>query len=126
MVKINKKKLGVYLFALMIVLLILYNLEWGGSEEEKAFAQCLRDNGAVFYGAYWCSHCIQQKSDLGNSKNIPYVECSLPNRAGQNDICNNAGIESYPTWEFSDGERLVGFLSKEVLSEKTGCIFNSD
>jgi thiol-disulfide isomerase/thioredoxin len=25
------------------------------------FAKCLTDNGAKFYGAFWCPHCQAQK-----------------------------------------------------------------
>ena len=26
------------------------------------FAQCLKDKGATFYGAFWCPHCKAQKA----------------------------------------------------------------
>jgi hypothetical protein len=29
------------------------------------FAQCLSDKGAVFYGAFWCTHCKSQKQMFG-------------------------------------------------------------
>ena len=28
-------------------------------------AQCLTDKGAKFYGAFWCSHCQEQKAEFG-------------------------------------------------------------
>lgn len=85
------------------------------------FAQCLADAGAKFYGAYWCPHCQNQKKSLGNSKNIPYVECSTPNGQGQLPICTDAGITGYPTWVFADGSRLDGERTLEELAEKTSC-----
>ena len=39
-----------------------------------AFAVCLKDKGAVFYGAFWCSHCQANKKMFGTSeKLLPYV-----------------------------------------------------
>src|SRR3989344_3569664 len=31
------------------------------------FAQCLTDNGAKMFGAYWCPHCSDQKKMFGSS-----------------------------------------------------------
>ncbi|MAG20357.1 hypothetical protein CL618_02905 [archaeon] len=86
------------------------------------FAKCLTDNKAKLYGAYWCSHCIDQKNTFGKSfKYITYIECSLPNNAGQNARCKEENIQSYPTWEFKDKSRITGELSFEELSKKTNC-----
>ena len=94
----------------------------GTNGKYDEFAQCTNDNGAKFFGAYWCAACSQQKSLFGASiKNVNYVECSLPDRGGQNDLCNNARIDTYPTWEFADGSRQQGIVSMERLSEKSGC-----
>ncbi|MBU2503556.1 MAG: hypothetical protein KJ879_00680 [Nanoarchaeota archaeon] len=113
--------------SIIILALILFSVYWfmGNQEKHDVFAQCLNDAGAEMYATYWCPACAQQKSVLGNSKNIPYVECSLPNRGGQNEVCNNAGIEAYPTWIFEDGSRVTGVTSKEILGEKTDCSFGS-
>jgi len=74
------------------------------------------------YGAYWCSHCANQKALFGSSmKYVTYVECSLPDKSGQTEICRRANIESYPTWEFKDGTRLSGEIPLATLAEKTGC-----
>lgn len=86
------------------------------------FASCLSENGVKMYGAYWCPHCNDQKNMFGSSwDNINYVECSLPNRAGQTSQCTQAGIEAYPTWEFNDGSRIEGAMSMNQLSQKAGC-----
>jgi len=90
--------------------------------ELDSFAQCLEDQGATFYGAYWCPACNQQKTMFGRSQDLlPYEECSLPNRGGRNELCTGLGIEGYPTWEFPDGERVTGVVSLEELSRKTSC-----
>jgi len=85
------------------------------------FAQCLDDSGATFYGAFWCPHCNDQKRMFENSAEIPYVECSTPNRQNQTQICIEKEITGYPTWILADGERLDGVQELETLSEKTGC-----
>jgi thiol-disulfide isomerase/thioredoxin len=91
------------------------------------FAQCLTDSGAKMFGAYWCPHCKDQKAMFENSwKYVDYIECSLPNNAGQTKTCIDAKIDGYPTWEFEDGSRLSGALSFEKLSELTGCNINSE
>jgi len=93
------------------------------SGQYDEFAQCITDSGALFYGAFWCSHCQAQKKVFGSSaKLLPYIECSPANGQGQFQVCSDANIEGYPTWEFADGSRLSGELSFEVLSEKTGCV----
>ncbi|MEK7623836.1 MAG: hypothetical protein AAB408_04195 [Patescibacteria group bacterium] len=85
-------------------------------------AQCIKDSGAVFYGAFWCPHCQSQKKSFGRSeKYLPYVECSTPNGQGQTVACIEKKIESYPTWTFADGSTETGALSIERLAEKTGC-----
>ncbi|MFZ2886421.1 MAG: hypothetical protein WA021_01230 [Minisyncoccia bacterium] len=85
-------------------------------------AQCLKDKGAVFYGAFWCPHCQEQKKLFGNSADLlPYVECSNPDGQSQTQICIDKEIQSYPTWEFSDGSRLTGEQQPAALAEKTGC-----
>lgn len=85
------------------------------------FALCLKDKGAVFYGTFWCSHCQSQKKLLGESKNLPYVECSTPTGTDQTQICKDKKIEGYPTWIFADGAIQSGELSLGQLSQKTGC-----
>ena len=87
-----------------------------------AFAQCLTDNGVKEYGAYWCPNCQEQKKEFGNSfKYVNYEECALPGGQGQTPECDAAGIQSYPTWEFADGSRVVGLQALRQLSEKSGC-----
>jgi len=120
----KKVKNSVYI---IIVLLILIGVGYfiGSSifspGKYDTFAQCINDSGAKFYGAYWCPHCNDQKALFGKSaKKLPYIECSLPNRGGQNALCNEINIESYPTWIFPDGSRS-NFLTLTQLSEKTGC-----
>jgi thiol-disulfide isomerase/thioredoxin len=88
------------------------------------FAQCLKDKGTIFYGAFWCPHCQAQKAEFGNSaKLLPYVECSTPDGQGQTQVCKDAGIVEYPTWQFnaSTTDRITGDVTLATLAEKTSC-----
>lgn len=120
-------KRGVTIFWGVIVALIVIGI--GGSfyvstlpGKLDTFAQCLKDRGAVFYGAFWCPHCANTKKLFGRSeKLLPYVECSTPNGQEQLQICKDKEIMTYPTWEFADGSRLTGERTLQELAEKTGC-----
>ncbi len=91
------------------------------------FAVCLGEKGATFYGTYWCPYCNEQKKLFGKSSSkIPYVECSLPGGKGQTQVCKDAGIKAYPTWEFANGERQTGVIKLDELAEKTGCELPQD
>lgn len=127
MKKIKKRRKQIIL-QLLIAIIITGLVWWMVSYQSTPgkydiFAQCLKDEGAIFYGTFWCSHCQNQKAMFGKSaKLLPYVECSTPNGQGQLQICKDQNIAGYPTWEFTDGSRDGGELSLTYLSEKTGCI----
>jgi hypothetical protein len=88
-----------------------------------SFAQCLADEGAVFYGAFWCEHCQTQKEIFGKSafSKLTYVECSTPDGEGQTQVCQDEDIQGYPTWKFADGSVESQVMNSTNLSEKTGC-----
>ena len=99
----------------------VYAISTPGNYDE--FAQCLKDKGAIFYGAFWCPHCKAQKAMFGKSvSKLPYVECSNPDGQSQTQICIDKGITSYPTWVFADGSRLSGEIPLATLAEKTSCV----
>ncbi len=109
------------IIAAVIVVMSLVVGSANTSTKYDSFAQCIKDKGVKFYGAFWCPHCQAQKAAFGGSvKYLPYVECSNADKT-QNATCNAAGIESYPTWEFPDGTRATGEQSMQVLADKTGC-----
>jgi hypothetical protein len=108
--------------AVLAILTVLWFAEDSTPGDYDGFAQCLTQANATFYGTYWCSHCAEQKKDFGKSlEYVNYVECSLPNGAGQTQVCTDAGIRGYPTWIFDDGTKMPGRLSFEQLSTLTGC-----
>jgi thiol-disulfide isomerase/thioredoxin len=89
----------------------------------KEFAKCITDSGAKFYGATWCPHCQNQKREFGEAIDlIPYIECATENMRKQAKVCQEAKIESYPTWDFPDGERVLGEIDFRTIAEHTGCI----
>jgi hypothetical protein len=86
------------------------------------FAQCLKAKGARMYGAWWCPHCQEQKEMFGFAfQYVNYTECSPEGLKTMNDVCKQAGIKGYPTWQFPDGSRTEGPQLLSVLGEKTGC-----
>ncbi|MEK7140628.1 MAG: thioredoxin domain-containing protein [Patescibacteria group bacterium] len=86
------------------------------------FTQCLKDKGAIFYGAFWCPHCQAQKKLFGSSaKFLPYVECSTLDGKAQLPECTEKNITGYPTWEFADGSRMSGEVPLADLAAKTAC-----
>ena len=97
-----------------------------GPGKYDTFATCLKDKGALFYGAFWCPHCQAQKKLFGSSaKLLPYVECSTADASGQLPICIEKKIESYPTWILADGTRIPtensAGVTLETLAAKTSC-----
>jgi hypothetical protein len=112
---------------LAVAVLFIAGMVWlvrtpGKPGQYDQFATCIKDSGATFFGAFWCPHCRNQKAMFGSSaKLLPYKECSTPDGKGQLPVCNDAGVESYPTWQFPDGTREVGEVPLERLSELTNC-----
>jgi len=121
------KKWGIFLVIALLIFGAAYGYSWWQNQPGKYddFAQCLTDNGVKMYGAYWCPHCLDQKKEFGNSwQYVDYIECSLPNNGGQTQVCDDAGIEGYPTWELGDGTQLSGVQTFETLAEKSGCVLS--
>ncbi len=88
-----------------------------GSGFEVALARHLRDKGAVMYGAYWCPHCQEQKAIFGDAaKDLPYVECDPNGVNARPDLCEKAGVKSFPTWVLG-GNRREGVQSLQALAD---------
>ena len=121
-------KRGVLVFWLIIIVIIVAGV--GASVFVKArpgqldtFAQCLKDKGVIFYGAFWCPHCQATKAMFGSSARLlPYVECSTPNGQDQLQICKDKGIQQYPTWTFPGTTTVMtGEHTLQELSAASGC-----
>ncbi|HYF10309.1 MAG TPA: hypothetical protein VD967_01735 [Candidatus Paceibacterota bacterium] len=104
-------------------LLAWYVIDARTPGEYDELALCLAEKDVTFYGAFWCQHCAKQKQLFGrkSAKLLPYVECSTPDSKGQLQVCKDAGIMGYPTWQFADGTRDARVLTPAILAEKTGC-----
>lgn len=120
-----KKEIAIIILVLVVILggaVLLNKKNTGQPGKYDAFATCLKDQGAIFYGAFWCPHCKAQKDLFGDSvKYLPYVECSTPDSQSQTPICAQKGIQSYPTWIFTNGDKLSGEVPLADLAAKTGC-----
>lgn len=117
MKNITKILLSIVVIAFALSVIFFVQKKESAVSQLDIFAKCLSEKGAIMYGADWCSHCQNQKEKFGASfQYISYVEC--PNNPKQ---CLDAGAESYPTWTFQDGKRLVGDRGLSELSEVSGC-----
>ncbi|XVF59858.1 hypothetical protein PTKIN_Ptkin07bG0309500 [Pterospermum kingtungense] len=89
-----------------------------------SLARHLHSIGAKMYGAFWCSHCLEQKQMFGReaSKLLDYVEC-FPDgfKTGTKMVkaCADANIEGFPTWVIN-GQVLSGELELKELAEVSG------
>lgn len=86
---------------------------------EIALARHLRETGAKMYGAWWCPHCHDQKQFFGKAaaQELNYVECAVPGDPRQQvQVCQTAGVNSYPTWEVN-GQLYPGVKSLEELAD---------
>ena len=108
-----------YLFIVIAVVGVLAYWLTRTPKESKnydQFAQCLAEKKLTMYGAYWCSHCQNEKKAFGDSfKYVPYIECTQ-----QTKLCLDKGIEGYPTW-IINGVKVPGEQKLETLSRITGC-----
>ncbi|MDO8575694.1 MAG: protein disulfide isomerase family protein [bacterium] len=121
-------KRGVLIFWLIIVALIVAGIGMSlvvrsSPSKLDPFAQCLKDKGVVFYGAFWCPHCQATKKMFGTAARLlPYVECSTPDGKEQLQICKDKDIKSYPTWTFPNSTTtLTGERTLQELSDASGC-----
>ena len=74
------------------------------------FAKCLKENGAVMYGADFCQYTKGQRAMFGKSmKHINYQE-----------FTEGEDITVTPTWIIK-GERIENAQSFEALAKLTGC-----
>lgn len=108
----------------IVIVLIIFSLGDDRNPALEDFAKCLARQGAVMYGADWCSHCENQKKVFGAAfKFIPYIEC--PDNP---ELCLEESINGFPTWIFPaspaggpDGKKLEGEQSLENLAAQSGC-----
>jgi hypothetical protein len=88
--------------------------------EQKALSAHLRAKGAIFYGAWWCPACFQQKNLFGKEggNSLPYVECDKTEDGRAR--CMAANIRAFPTWDLAGKERREGVQTIEELKIWSG------
>ncbi len=89
------------------------------SKEAMVLAKQLNGLNAKMYGAYWCSHCYEQKEVFGKeafSKYLEYVECSKDGVNSQAPLCKAKELPGYPTWEIN-GKLYPGQQELDELEE---------
>lgn len=91
------------------------------SPAKLALAEHLTAQGAVIYTAYWCPHCHEQKELFGKqaTEKLTVVECAPDGANGQPKLCQQKGIDGFPTWEI-DGQLDSGVKSLEQLAKLSG------
>lgn len=128
----NGVKKGMLVFWIILLVIVVIGVGSSffvnrGPGQLDPFTQCLKDKGAIFYGAFWCSHCQATKKLFGKSAPLlPYVECSTPDGQNQTQICKDKQISGYPTWIFADGSILTGERTLQELADKTSCELPKD
>lgn len=69
----------------------------------------LKSKNSKMYGAFWCTHCYDQKQRFGKKafSMLTYIECDKNGVDSQFQLCRDKRIPGYPTWEI-DGELFPG------------------
>ncbi|OAE24631.1 hypothetical protein AXG93_4080s1110 [Marchantia polymorpha subsp. ruderalis] len=94
------------------------------TSKEISLAKHLQSIGAKMYGAFWCSHCYEQKQMFGREamKFVDYVECYPEGyRKGVQlaKACDAANIQGFPTWIIK-GQTYSGEQDFEGLAKASG------
>jgi glutaredoxin len=84
------------------------------NQEQLQLAKALKRIGAIFYGAWWCTHCFHQKNLFGTEagRELPYVECDKTDEGRER--CRKAGVKAFPTWILG-GKRNEGVMNLKEL-----------
>ncbi len=112
------------LIASVLLVWVIWSYTWQVKKPTvniQAFAQCLATKKVTMYGAYWCSHCQNQKALFGDAfKYVPYVECTENEK-----LCTSKGVQGFPTWIVTDANgvetKLEGEQTFDDLSRASGC-----
>ena len=90
------------------------------SDAALSLVKKLNRVNAKMYGAFWCSHCLEQKEVFGKEamENFPYVECFPAGwKKGTKEAaaCESNDIRGFPTW-IINGEKIEGGQTLEDLA----------
>jgi len=86
-----------------------------------ALAQHLQQGGAKMYEAYWCSVCRWQEKQFGPEAYayVATIECDPRGKNAQPELCRQAKIRAFPTWEIN-GQFYRGGMQLEQLANLSG------
>ncbi|XP_057759920.1 thiol-disulfide oxidoreductase LTO1 isoform X2 [Arachis stenosperma] len=89
-----------------------------------SLAKHLHSIGAKMYGAFWCSHCLEQKEMFGREavKELDIVECYPEGfRPGtvMNKACVDAKVDGFPMWVIN-GQVVSGEVELSELARVSG------
>lgn len=91
-------------------------------DPKVALAMHLKNSNAKMYGTYWCSVCEWQREQFGKEafSQITYVECDPHGQNPQPDLCNQARVSAYPTWEINGQVQSPGGYPLQELADISG------
>ena len=92
------------------------------TQYSRELAKYLKESGAKMYGAFWCSHCLDQKEEFGKDTELPYVECFPEGWQKGTEIakvCADAKVKGFPTWVIN-GKTVEGDKTLEELAKESG------
>lgn len=85
-------------------------------QDSLRIATKLATKDTKMYGAFWCTHCYDQKQRFGKKAfgMLKYVECDKNGKNSQAQLCRDKRIPGYPTWEIN-GELFPGEIELSEL-----------
>lgn len=87
---------------------------------KASLVKYLNSQGAKMYGTYWCPYCTRQKEMFGDTiHQLQVIECDPKGQNAQPNVCIDANVSSYPTWEIN-GKLYRGMRSLEELAVISG------
>ena len=97
------------------------------SSSSISLAKHLTSIGAVQYSAYWCPHCHDQKELFGKEavSELRLVECAPNGKNSKTKLCEDKGINSFPSWEINGGID-PGVKSLEELADLSNYLGDRD
>ena len=83
------------------------------TQDKIALAKHMSSRGIVMYSAFWCPHCHEQKEMFGKqaSSELEIIECAEDGQNSQRSLCQNKGIEAFPSWEINGKTHFMNDLN---------------
>jgi glutaredoxin len=108
------------LFKPLCVILLIAGPSLAADMDKRAFAECIAESGARYYGTHWCPYCKKQNALFGeDARYLPYIECSP--KGSRESLARCSEVSGYPTWIFPNAGKRGGVQSFTALEKYTGC-----